>query len=268
MGKANIFIVEDDRIIAEDIRTGLIKQDFSVAGIAFSGKDALKKIEETRPDLVLMDIMLHGNMNGMEAAEYILSNFSIPVVYLTAFNDEKILDQAKLTKPYGYIIKPFEDSELRTIIEIALYKHKMEMKIKESEAWLTTTLRSIGDAVIATDPGYHIVFMNPAAVFLTGWGQKETAGKSLEEVFSVINKKTGKRLKKPARKVLHEIKTITGTEDDIVLIRKSGEEKPINFTISTIRDEKGSEIGIVLIFRDITERKKAEEALNKYHLQL
>ncbi len=268
MGKARIFIVEDDRIIGEDIKSSLTRYGFSISGIAFSGKEALKKIEETRPDLVLMDIMLQGPINGIEAAEHIVSGFNIPVVYLTAYIDDKILEQAKLTKPYGYIIKPFEDSELNTIIEIALYKSKMEMKIRESEAWLSTTLKSIGDAVIATDPDYQIAFMNPAAQHLTGWTMAEKVGKSLEEVFNIVNKKTGRRLKKPARKALHEIKTITGTEDDIILTQKHGDEIPINFGISTIRDERGEDIGIVLIFRDITERKKTELELRKYHERL
>lgn len=131
MAGANIYIVEDDRIVAEDIKSSLNNLGFSVPGISSSGNDAIKEVEKKQPDLVLMDIMLQGNMNGIKAAEYILSNFNIPVVYLTAYADEKILDQAKLTGPYGYIIKPFEDNELYTAIEIALHKHKTDKELEK-----------------------------------------------------------------------------------------------------------------------------------------
>ncbi len=204
MTKANILIVEDDRIVAEDIKISLNKLEFGVSGIVSSGKEALKKVETEHPDLVLMDIMLAGEMNGIEAAGQVRSLFNIPVVYVTAYTDEDVLDRAKATEPFGYIVKPFEDRELNTAIEIALYKHKMEAKLKENQAWLSTTLRSIGDAVIATDTKGYVTFMNPVAESLTGWNQEEAVGKPLTDVLNIVNEQTREDLEDPVAKILRK----------------------------------------------------------------
>jgi CheY-like chemotaxis protein len=120
MAKAQILVVEDESIVAEDIRMCLQKWGYSVPAVVYSGKEAVKKAGENKPDLVLMDIRLQGEMNGIEAAEEIRECFNIPVVYLTAYKDGRMLKQAKITEPYGYVIKPFEDIELQTTVERAL----------------------------------------------------------------------------------------------------------------------------------------------------
>ena len=130
MEKARIFIVEDEAIVAKDIEISLKNLGFAVSGTAFSGEKAIINIGENRPDLVLMDIMLKGEMNGIDAASQIKARFNIPVIYLTAHADEEMLQSAKLTEPFGYIIKPFEEKELGSTIDIALYRHKMEIKVK------------------------------------------------------------------------------------------------------------------------------------------
>ena len=130
MEKARIFIVEDEAIVAKDIEISLRNLGFAVSGTAFSGEKAIINIGENRPDLVLMDIMLKGEMNGIDAASQIKARFNIPVIYLTAHANEEMLQSAKLTEPFGYIIKPFEERELGSTIDIALYRHKMEIKVK------------------------------------------------------------------------------------------------------------------------------------------
>ena len=120
--KGYILIVEDERIVAEDIQRSLQKMGYSVSAIVSSGEEAISKAERLKPDLVLMDIVLEGKMNGIAAASQIRSRFNIPVVYLTAYSGEKLLEQAKTTEAYGYIIKPFGDKDLQTSIEIALFK--------------------------------------------------------------------------------------------------------------------------------------------------
>ena len=132
MGKPRILVVEDESIIAKDIENALKEMKYTVAGIAFSGEDAVKKAAETKPDLVLMDIVLRGKMDGIEAAEQIRTWLNIPIVYLTAYEDEKTLGRAKLTEPFGYLIKPFDERELHSTIEIALYKFETEKRLKES----------------------------------------------------------------------------------------------------------------------------------------
>jgi len=131
MTKAKILIVEDDRIVAKDIENTLKNLGFSVSSIVSSGEEAINKVKKKSPDLVLMDIVLKGEMDGIEAAKQIKERFHIPVVYLTAYADKKLLERVKITEPFGYIVKPFEERELHTTIEIALYKHKAGEERKE-----------------------------------------------------------------------------------------------------------------------------------------
>ncbi len=133
MSKARILVVEDEKITARNIKNKLVKLGYDVPVTVSSGEEAIQKAGETRPDLVLMDIQLKRDMNGIQAAEQIRTRFNIPIIYLTAYTDEDTLEQAKVTEPYSYIIKPFQAKELQTNIEIALYKHKMEKKLHESE---------------------------------------------------------------------------------------------------------------------------------------
>ena len=116
-----------------------------------------------------MDIMLKGDVDGITAADRIRELYGLPIVYLTAYADDNTLQRAKVTDAFGYILKPFEERELSITIEMALYKHRIEARLRESERWLATTLRSIGDAIIAADTTGAITFMNPIAERLTGW---------------------------------------------------------------------------------------------------
>jgi len=126
MSKTNILIVEDESIVAKDIQHSLKKLGYTVVGMCSTGEDAIKTAEEVKPDLVLMDIMLKGDMSGIEAAGQIREKFNIPIIYLTAYADESTLSKAKVSEPYGYIIKPFKEIDLHTSIEMAIYKHEKE----------------------------------------------------------------------------------------------------------------------------------------------
>ena len=137
MVKKNILIVEDERIVAEDIKTSLNRLGYNVLAIVSSGKDAISKALELKPDLVLMDILLKGDLDGIEAASKIRSKSNIPIIYLTAHTDEITLKRAKLSEPFGYIVKPFETKDLRIAIDLALYKWKMERFLKEDERWFS-----------------------------------------------------------------------------------------------------------------------------------
>ena len=130
MGVTNIVVVEDESIVSKDIQQSLKKLGYKVVGAASSGEKAIELVDEFKPDLVLMDIMLKGQMSGIEAAGVIKEKHSIPVIYLTAYADENTLSKAKVTEPYGYIIKPFKEVDIHTSIEMALYKHE---KAKEVE---------------------------------------------------------------------------------------------------------------------------------------
>jgi len=262
-----ILIVEDEIIIAEGLQRKLKSMGYDIIGIASSGEEAIKKIKENNPDLILMDIVIHGMMDGIETAAQIHSLFDIPVVYLTAYADEKTLERAKITEPFGYLIKPFKERELQITIEISLYKHEMEKKLKESERilreknqWLAAVIESIGDAVIATDPEGTIKLMNPMAEGLTGWKQEDAIGKTLAGVFNIISEGTGKQIEDPVTKAIEE-DMFYGLSDNTVLITKEGLKIPVDIMGSTIKIDGDSIIGIVLVFCDIFERTKNYEAM-------
>jgi AmiR/NasT family two-component response regulator len=136
MEKLNIFIVEDESIVAKDIQNNLIKLGYNVLGIANNGKDAIEQIKETNPDVVLMDIMIKGDLTGIEVAEQIRKHISVPVIFLTAYADESTLSRAKVTEPYGYILKPFKEIDLHSTIEMAVYKHQKDSALQKERDFL------------------------------------------------------------------------------------------------------------------------------------
>jgi PAS domain S-box-containing protein len=267
MGGTKILIVEDEGIEALDIQQRLVSLGYPLPEIALSGEEAMTKAKEICPDLVLMDIKLHGEMDGVTAAQQIRDRLGIPIIYLTAYADERTLQRAKITEPYGYIVKPFKERELHITIDMALYKHKMEKRLKESEKWFSTTLRSIGDAVIATDELGKIKFMNPVAEELTGWRFEEVKAKDLSMIFSIINRDSRQPVENPMTKVLREGFSV-GLANHTILIARNGKEIPIDDSAAPIKDDKGQIIGAILVFRDITGRVQTEEALRKAYDEL
>ena len=143
MSKAKILVVEDEQITAMDMQSRLKTLGYDVPALASSGEEAIQKTAETHPDLVLMDIKLKGDMDGIQAAEQIRNRFNIPVIYLTAYADEDTLQRAKVTEPYSYILKPFQTRELQTNIEVALYKHRMDNKLRENEERYRTLFKGV-----------------------------------------------------------------------------------------------------------------------------
>lgn len=257
-----ILIVEDESIVAEDIRRSLQNMGYSILSMASSGEEAIEKVKEFKPDLVLMDIMLEGEMDGIEAADMIHSFSNIPIIFLTAYSDEKILERAKITEPFGYIIKPFKERELHINIEIALYKSEMEKRLKDSEHWVASTLQSIGDAVIATDIKGIIKLINPLAQALTGWKQEDALGKPLSKVFNIVSESKDKKIKDPVAKVIRE-GIFYGLDENTILVSNSGTRIPVDIIGSPIKDDRNDVIGVVLTFYDIIERKKIENSLRR-----
>jgi PAS domain S-box-containing protein len=267
MADDRILIVEDEGIEALDLQHRLIGLGYPAPDIAFTAEEAVQKAGEAAPDLVLMDIMLHGETDGVTAAARIQALFDIPIIYITAYADEETLQRAKITEPYGYLVKPYKERELHITIDVALYKHRMERKLKESEKWLATTLRCIGDAVIATDQDGRITFMNAVAEGLMGWKLEEVRQRELTEVFHIINRDTRRPVENPVSRVLLE-GTIVGLANHTRLIARDGSETPIDDSAAPIKDDKGSIIGVVLVFRDVTERERALQEIHRSHDEL
>ncbi len=260
--KTTILVVEDELIIAKGIEKRLKALGYHVAGIVATGEEAVDVALGTVPDLVLMDICLQGGMDGVTAAEKIRAAVDIPVVYLTAYADPDSLGRAKLTEPFGYIVKPFQDITLRSTIEMALYKHRMESRLRRSEQWLATILRSIGDAVIATDSQGLITFMNPVALSLTGWRRDDALGRELQEVFKVREAAPAAPLDNIVSNVMHNGTTqcFPGTT---YLVSRDGRETPIEAKATPFVGVQGGNTGLALVFTDITGRMRTEEALRR-----
>ncbi len=248
-------------------RARLMSLGYVADHIASTGEEAVRIAAETMPDLVLMDIMLQGAIDGVTAAEQIRARLDIPVVYLTAYADEPTLQRAKITEPYGYLVKPFKERELHISIDMALYKHQMEQKLKESEKWFATTLRSIGDATIATDKNGLITFMNAVAEGLMGWKLEAVLHKKLTDVFNIVNRDTRQPVENPVTRVLLEGVTM-GLANHTILIAKDGTEIPIDDSAAPIKDDRGNIMGVILVFRDITKREQAEETLRDSQAEL
>jgi len=177
MPDGDILIVEDERLVAEDIKATLEDLGYEVVGITDRGKEAIEKVGEKEPDLVIMDIVLKGDMDGVEAADKIKSKFDIPVIYLTAYADDEKLKRAKITEPHGYIVKPFRERELHSTIEMALYKHKMEEKLKQSERRYRAIFENSGNPMAIVEDDKTISLVNEEMEKVSGYSKEELEGK-------------------------------------------------------------------------------------------
>lgn len=256
MTSARILIVEDESIVAKDLRQSLNGLGYTVIGAVATGEDAVKQAAELKPDLILMDVMLKGAMDGIDAAAKIRELHSIPVIYLTAYTDDETLLRAKQTEAWGYLLKPFEDRELRTTIEMALYKHTMERKLRESHEWLQTALRCIRDAVLVADAGGFVQFMNAAAEMLTGWRQIEAVGRKLTDVLCLMKEDATDLVEKAWRDAI-ERGVEMPMDSDARLIARDGRQAPVEHSFALLRDDQGCGFGVVVGLRDITEQQKA-----------
>ncbi len=261
MTATKVLVVEDESIVALDIQSRLMKLGYLVPVIATSGLEAIDKATETQPDLVLMDIKLKGELDGIETVRQFQSKFDLPVVYLTAYADEATLQRAKITAPAGYLLKPFVERELQTTIEMALYRHKLEKQLKESQQWLDTTLHSIGEAVVATDAAGRVKFMNPTAEQLTGWPEQEALGQPLPEIFRVIDEASGQPLTGSLLDVLESGRVVNWS--DQLLLSRNGSEIPIDQSAAPIKDDHHNIIGLVLTFQDMTMKRALQAQLVK-----
>lgn len=253
-----ILVVEDEGIVARDIREALENLGYSVPAISSSGQDAIALASEIRPDLVLMDIRLKGEMDGIQAAEQIWGRLQIPIVYSTGFSDKPTLERAKRTRPFGYILKPIEERELYVAIETALQQHRATQELQSREKWLNTVLRDIGDGVIVVDTQLRIQLLNIVAEALTGWSQVEAAGKDLTQVFRIIHAETQETVPNPAAQALQQERLVY-LADQTLLVNRQGDRIPITDSAAPTRDDTGAITGAAIVFRDRTQRLLAEE---------
>jgi PAS domain S-box-containing protein/putative nucleotidyltransferase with HDIG domain len=250
-------IVEDESVVALDIRHRLQNLGYDVAAVTGKGEESVELAGREKPDIVLMDIMLAGEMDGIEAARIIHEKYDIPVVYISSHTDDETLSRAKITEPFGYIIKPFEDREISTTIEMAHYKHEAERQKKNTEQWLATTLASISEGVLTVDTRHRITYMNRVAEKCIGPGGSSDKPILLGDVLNIRGEAGMNQAAEVVDQVLHRKESLSSY--DVVLETFEGATLPIELAASPIINERGEVTGVVIIFRDITERQKARQ---------
>ena len=255
MPGGRMLVVEDESIVAQDIRGRLEALGYQVVGVAYSAEDAITKAAELYPDLVLMDIKLKGSMDGIEAAGAIRAQNDIPAVFLTAYTDDDTLRRARMTEPFGYLVKPFQDRELHATIEIALYKHRTERAVRASELKFRTLVQLAPDPIVMTDRTGAVTLWNRAAETMFGFVEGEMLGRHIAGILGAEGDEKG-------RAMLAELSrkgSLRGME--LSVRARSGDLVPVEVSASVMRDSKDNETGTVAIWRDISDRKRAHREM-------
>lgn len=262
---ANILIVEDEGLVAEEIALRVRQMGHRVAAVVDNAADAFAFVSAVRPDMALLDINIAGAIGGIEVARRFRREFDVPVVFLTAHADTTTLKEATDTEPFGYVVKPFDQRVLAATLETALRRRRAEQKLAKMEHWLSATMTSIGDGVIATDREYHVSFINPVAERLCGWPNGSALGRPVTEVYRIQGARcTG--LEDMIEEAIRDSLAIN--LDQCELQAPDGSAVPIDDTLAPIRDEHGRIGGIVIVFRDARERKRHEQELLRLNSEL
>jgi PAS domain S-box-containing protein len=254
MTSPKVIVVEDEIVLAMELEEKLTEMGYTVVARVTSGEDALSKAEELAPDLVLMDIRLDGEMDGIEAAAQIRQLHYVPIVYLTAYADDKTLKRAKLTEPYGYLVKPYSERELRITIDMALHKAQMEKRLRVSEERFRAVFESAEDLIFVKDRSLKYTHANRAMLKLLSLSESQVLGKTDVEVF-------GPEEARHSHEV--ELRVLMGHTVELEhTITLRGYPTVCNFVRVPLRDTSGQISGIAGIGRDVTDRKhKEDEAL-------
>ncbi|RZN36658.1 MAG: response regulator [Methanosarcinales archaeon] len=255
MREAKILIVEDEAVVAENLAMVITDGGYDVVGRADSADAAVNAASELNPDLILMDIVLSGQKNGIDASHEIKEKFDIPVIFLTAYSDLKLVDKAKSTEPYAYIVKPFQEGQLFASIEMALYKSQIEKKLKESEAKFRDLTELLPQTVFETDEQGNLTFANHAGFNCFNY-TRDDFDEGLT-VIQMISSEDRDRAKKNIEKVikgehLHDI--------EYLMRRKDGSTfSAIIYSTPIIHENK--HVGLRGVLIDITGRKQAEKRI-------
>ena len=257
MTPSSVLIVEDEAIVAEDLQQTLLAFGYDAYAIAMSSDEAMAHATLRCPDVVLMDIRIKGQRDGIDTARLIRDKFHVPVVFLTAHADDTIIQRAKTTEPYGYLTKPVRAGELRSAIEIALYRSEIERRLRERERWFSTTLQSIADAVVTVDLAGMITFFNPEAELLTGLTSSEVLGKPARDVLRLMADR--QPIDSPLERAISERRSVVMTDTGLVHAQ-TGATRSISESAAPVIDDDRV-LGAVMVFRDITEQKQVQQQL-------
>lgn len=258
--KARILIVDDEPDVLDYVSGLLIREGYTVVGRMTSGDEARREAPRLNPDLILMDVILEGAVDGIDAGREIHEKHEIPIIFLTALSDANTLDRVKPTDPFGFLIKPFADRELLVMIELALYRHQAERRHLAQERWFEATLQRIGDAVITTDETDHINFLNPLAEQFLGWSRPDAVGRSFSTVVHLLAEPDRSPIHLPDQGELATLPAEAAEEPgEVILVAQDGKERPVSYRLSLIRDAKNQPAGRVLALTDLSHRREIEK---------
>ncbi len=251
--RSRILIVEDELIVSADIASRLTRMGYEIVGQVDEAELALEQFAATKPDLLLMDIRLKGVIDGISLAEKIRSQSSVPIVFLTAHADDSTLQRAKITEPYGYILKPFEERELRIVVEIALYRSLADRQLAENRRFLSTVLGSIADVVLALDCDGQINYANSAAEKWLGQPANQLQGKQAAGVLALKDYTTDQPIDLEA--LLQANPNGVQSQEVLCAVQEGPNRR---FLISIAQLASRGSTGSVLLLRDVTEQRKLE----------
>ncbi len=252
MSNYTILVVEDESIVALNIKKILEHLHHKVLGPVASGEAAIELAVSQNPDLILMDIKLHGKLDGIEAAAIIKKTTNIPIIFVTAISDEKTLQRSIISDPYGYIVKPFDKKELKTAIEMAIYKSQSEKRLRQSEIKYRTLIERMNEGVVQMDNDTVILFVNERFCEMTGYSNQELIGNKFNEILLFDSKKDFLTEKNSGRN------KIKSDRYDLELKKKNESKLWVEVSSSSTSDDYGKVIGSINIFLDISEKKKNE----------
>ncbi len=259
-GPIRLLLVEDEAVLAMDLSLQLQDMGYQVCATADRSELAIELALSHHPDLVLMDIVIKGRVDGIGTSDIIARELQIPVVFLSAYGDPETVARAARTAPYGYVTKPYKPRELRAAIEVALYKSRLERRLRDSEKWFSEMLRCVADGVVATDPGGLVKFMNPAAEQVLGRSFELSQGLPIDQLFRLTSLSTGREIESPMTQALGASATASISFAH-GLVLSDGRRLPVDTSAAPIRSEHHEVLGAVLAFRDISARLATEEAL-------
>lgn len=259
MEKGRILIVEDDPLVAEDISLRLQQFGYEVVAIAADGPAALAWVRDAAPDLVLMDIVLPGPVDGIDTAAQIIAQQVIPVIYLTAYVDDELVKRAKITEPYGYILKPYTGRELNAAVSIALYKSRVARELKKA-AQVAATLTNISDPLLVVDRQGAVCQINTAMLGLLGVDATDVIGQPAQGLIRIQRQGAGPNLtSKLLKQVLASHHPLV--DDEYLYLHSTDRSIPVSVRFSEIPQTPEWAGGVVLLMQDITERRELEQEL-------
>ena len=264
LGPASILIVEDEAIVALDLRLQLQELGYRVVGVADSGEAAIDSVNRYLPNLVLMDVRLQGPMDGIAAAAVIGRQHHIPLIFLTSHSDADTVQRAARTAPYGYLTKPYQIKELRAGIEVALTKARMERQLREADGWFAQTLRCVSDGVVVTYADGRVRFINPAAEALTGWALEDATGRPVDEVVQVRPAAPAPRPWGSALDLVNEVARTgrpAAQSHGVVIAARDQPDRPVDIAAGPVQEDNGKRLGAVLVLRDARPRIEQEAQL-------